>query len=57
MDTRRNDDYAGRIADLKQHRADLEAGTTTPRVPVAVAAAEIRELDRALTTLERLARG
>lgn len=51
MDTRPN---ADRIESLKQHRADLESGNTTPRVPRAVAAAEIRSLDREISTLERL---
>lgn len=53
MDTRKLSD-PNRIADLKQHRADLEAGTATPRVPPAVAAREIRDLDREIATLERL---
>ncbi len=53
MDTRPTGD-PDRIADLKRHRDNLESGTATPRLPRAVVAREVRELNREIATLEAL---
>lgn len=54
MDTRPTGD-PGQIADLKQLREDLKQGYAHGRpVPRAVADRDIRDLDRQISTLERL---
>ena len=50
MDTRSN---ADRLEDLKTRRDSLANGTFRPAVPPAIAAREVRALDREIAGIER----